>query len=344
MKKIKVCVLSSLAKNSGCWLRAGYLADSLKKNASVQVIEPMTKSLPFMLDMIISIPLNIFKVLFSNADFFIGIKPFPNVTFPLLLAKMLKGKTIAVDIDDVDFGYREGFLSKISSSVQKPFPRYFDTVTYHNELLKSYMIKEFGVDKSKMYKLDQGVDLKLFNPALIGGDKNLMFYMGHLNIASDLDAILKAVKIVQERNKKIGFLVAGGGPDEQKFRDLAKKLGLRAIFTGHLSKEKTAEYLRQAGVCLVYYKEKEVNRYRCSMKIRECLAAGKKIVCNNFGDLKQFEEYTYQSPSDILDYSNKILEVIDGGDKRELEGADYIERNLDWDKIGSDFYKNIISA
>lgn len=340
---MKIAVLSSLAKNTGCWLRAGYLANSLKDKCDVEIIEPLEKSMPFMFDMFLSIPLNIIKVIRSKADFFIGIKPFPNITIPLLIAKIFKGKKIAVDIDDLDFGYRQGLISQISALVQKPFPRFFDLVTYHNDLLKEHIQKEFGVNKNKIYKLDQGVDLSVFNESQKNGIKNTLFYMGHLNVASDLDDIIKAVKLVQNKDKYARFLIVGGGPDEQKFRALTRKLGVKAEFTGHLPKEETAKKLKEADICLVYYKETTANKYRCSMKIRECLAAGKKIVCNNYGDLKAFEKYTYQSSSNIKDFADKILEVMKKGDKREEKGAQYIRTHLNWANIGREFYKKVIS-
>lgn len=337
---MRTAILSSLAKDSGCWLRAGYLADSLKNNCEVKFIQPLPKTLPFMLDMFISIPINLIKVTFSKADFFIGIKPYPNITIPLLFVKIFKGKRIGVDIDDLDSGYRKGILSKISSALQKPFPKYFDIVTYHNPLLKDHIIKEFKVEEERLYKLDQGVDLKTFDYKLNKPEKETLFYMGHLNIASDLDSILKAVKLVQDK-KNVKFVIVGGGPDQAKFRKLARQLNVSARFTGHLSKEETAKELSKADVCLIYYKEKKVNAYRCSMKLRECLAMGKKIVCNDFGDLKKFEKYTYQSSSNLEDFADKIIQTLKKSDQREIKGLRYIRKNLDWNKIGKDFFNKI---
>jgi hypothetical protein len=151
MKKPKVIVLSSLAQNTGCYLRALYLSEALK-NAGVDVkyLKPFPKSLPLMFDLILSIPVNFFRILLEKSDFIIGIKPFPNLTLPML-AKKLTGSKIIIDIDDVDFGYRGGFLSMINSFVQKPFPKYFDIVTYHNSLLYDYIKKEFCVNEENNF-------------------------------------------------------------------------------------------------------------------------------------------------------------------------------------------------
>ena len=65
---------------------------------------------------------------------------------------------------------------------------------------------------------------------------------------------------------------------------------------------------------------------------------GKKIVCNDYGDLKQFREVTYQTTGDLDRFSDKILETIGDGDARETQGRRFIENRYDWDKIGERFY------
>ena len=354
---MKIAVLSSLAQETGCWLRAQYIANSLRnadKKARIDIIKPVKRNLPFMLDLLISIPLNLFRVLFSKADIFIAVKPFPNVTIPLLAKKIISRSRIVIDIDDLDSGYRKGALSKINSAVQKPFPRYFDIVTYHNPLLYDYIQKEFCVKKERLYKLEQGVDLSLFDyktdkklkERFAGNGEKIILFVGHLNVASDLDDILRAMKIAQDEltrlKERFVFIIAGGGPEEENLKKLARLLKVKAVFTGYLDKEEIAKYISAADLCLVYYKDKHANYYRCSMKMRECMAMGKKIACDDVGELKKFREYSYQSPADIKKYAEKIVEIIkSGGDGRERKGRKFIEKNFDWEEIGRRFMKRL---
>lgn len=348
-RKVKVLVLSSLAQNTGCWLRAQYLANSLK-GADVEIITPMKKSLPLMMDVLLSIPLNVYKIFSRSADVVIAIKPFPNATIPMALKRFLAGSRMIVDIDDLDSGYRRGILSRLNAAIQKPFPKYFDLVTYHNSLLRDYIKKEFEVREEKLYKLDQGVDLKIFDYKKFDrklrrrfaqdGEKIILF-MGHLNIASDLDDILRAMKLVQEKAKAV-FIVAGGGPEEANFRNLARKIGVKAVFTGYVKNKEISSYVGISDICLVYYKDKPVNYYRCSMKLRECMAMGKKVVCDDVGELKDFRKYTYQTRADIEEFSNKIIEVLkSGGDGREIRARKFVEGNLDWNSLGRKFEERI---
>lgn len=346
---MKIAILSSLAQNTGCFLRAGYLAESLKKSFEVEYLKPLPKTLPFMLDILISLPLNIIRVLFNKAEVFVAIKPFPNVTLPLLIKKGISKSKIVIDIDDLDSGYRKGLLSKINSFAQRPFPKYFDLVTYHNSLLREHILKEFKVEKENLYRLLQGVDLKVFNCKIkdkelrkkFPENKKIIVFTGHLNIACDLEEVIKAMKIVQN-NINVVFIVAGGGPEENNFKKLAKNMGVRATFTGHLKKEEITKYISIADLCLVYYKDKPANYYRCSMKLRECLAMGKKVVCNDVGELKEFKDYCYQSKTNLEDYSRKIIEALESkDDEREKKARKFIEKNFDWKKIGKEFSDRI---
>jgi glycosyltransferase involved in cell wall biosynthesis len=334
---MKIIVLSSLPRDTGCWLRAFYLARSLGAHAQVKLLPPFPFGLPFMLDIVFTFIFNLITVLFSRADYYIGVKPFPNVTVPLLIIKCLRKKKIVVDIDDVDHLYFTGIPSRVIWLSQRFMPRFFDMVTTHNSLLEEYIICNFRVKRQNMYRLEQGVDTSIFAPCTEKTETDGLAYVAHLNKAADLEPILKAVGIVQQK-RDVTFTVIGGGPHEQYFKNLAAASGAKARFTGLLPNHMAAQKIARADICLVYYEQKEVNRYRCSMKLRECLAMGKKIVCNDFGDLKNFEKYTYQSSTSVHDFAQKILEVMCAHDGRELLGQQLIKKHANWDTIGKNCF------
>jgi glycosyltransferase involved in cell wall biosynthesis len=334
---MKILILSSLPQDTGAWLRASYCAKSLLPHADVELVRPFRKGFCFMLDVLISLPFNTYKALFTSADVLVGFKPFPNVTIPLLLAKIIRNKTVVIDIDDMDYGFFSPVPAMLIKVSQTFFPRFFDMVTTHNSVLEDFIVKVFNVKRTNIYLLQQGVDLQIFHNRNRIRRKNSLIYVGHLNIASELEIILQAVSFVL-KERKVVFTVAGGGPSEKYFRKRAMALGVPVRFTGHIPNTVIAEEIAGADICLVYYKENDVNRYRCSMKLRECLALGNKIVCNDFRDAKSFAAYTYQTSSVIEEYSRKILSVMDASDGRERKGALYVCKHLNWASIGKDFH------
>ena len=73
---------------------------------------------------------------------------------------------------------------------------------------------------------------------------------------------------------------------------------------------------------IVYYKDIEVNYFRESMKLREMLALGLKVVCNDVGDLERFKDYTYQTGSGHEEVAHQLVSVLrDGGDGREARNG-----------------------
>jgi len=345
---MKIAILSSLAMDTGCWLRAQYLGKSLEKAGNeIVYIKPMKKTMHFMLDLFLSFFKN-FKLLFVKADIAIGIKPYPNATIPLLIKKLF-GSKVVIDIDDLDYGYRKGLISLISKFIQKPFPKFFDVVTYHNNNLRKFIVNDLYVSNEKLYKLDQGVDFDLFDfekyrPKKYS-KKKILVYAGHLNIASNLDDILEAFKIVLKKRDDIKLIVTGGGPMENYFKKIAKKLKLndKVSFTGFIPQtQKIVEYISRADICLVYYKDNLPNRYRCSMKLREYLAMKKIVVCNKVGDLKEFKRFTYQSNNSVEDFAKKILEVLNNKtDERAEIGRNFVLKKYSWDIIGRKFSKKL---
>ena len=112
------------------------------------------------------------------------------------------------------------------------------------------------------------------------------------------------------------------------------------VFTGYLEPEKINEMMNLADIGLVYYKKKEVNRHRVSMKIREMLGAGLAVVCNDFGDLKQFRDVSYQSHTSAVSFSEAIVKAIKSSNRWEglgKKGHALIEKQYNWNIIGKEF-------
>ena len=106
-----------------------------------------------------------------------------------------------------------------------------------------------------------------------------------------------------------------------------------------------ADYLGIGDAAIVYYKDIEVNYFRESMKLREMLALGPKVVLNDVGDLETLKDYTYQTGSDHEEVANQLVSVLrDGGDGREAREMAYVRRCLDWKDIGARLLHRITEA
>lgn len=357
---MRILVLSSLGRNTGCHLRGRYLADALRRQGR-QVRYPLPPpGLPLMLDLPLSFLTNLVTALTARFDLAVAIKPYPNTLIPLLLRKLLTPSVrIVADIDDMDHGYRTGPLPRLLRLLQRPLPRLCDFVTCHTDTLAAWIPREYGVDPRRIRRLDQGVDTSLFHPLPEDQrltvrrkvlrrfglpDTTLLVHTAHLNVASDLDHILQAFRTVAEHQPEPVLLVAGGGPLLGTYRRMAGHLGLshRVRFTGPLRPEEAADCIAAADACLVYYKNKPVNLYRASMKLREALAMARPVIANDVGDLKSFADVTYPAGTGPQAYAEGITRFLEHGpDGRERRGAERVRQRCDWNRIAAAFLADL---
>ncbi len=340
---MKILVVSSLAADTGSSVRAAFLARALQgAGLKVEFVKPLSQTLPLKIDFLISLPWYFLKIIFTPCDFVLAVKSYPNVGIPLFFKKLFRGKII-IDTDDLSFAYSDGLWSLLSKLSQELFLPLAVLHTYHNPNLLNYLKNDLKIPEQKTFQVKQGTNLETYKKTSkkkLGFEKyKILLFVGHFDNACDLEPILKAMPPVFKKIPLSRLLIIGDGPLKRKFELTADKLGIseKIVWRGLLPNREVMGFINIADVCLVYYKVKKANKYRSSLKLREYLSLGKKVVCNNFGELADFADYTYQSTAGPEDFSQNIVKVLSGfTDRRELRGKEYIIRNYLWGGIGRD--------
>jgi glycosyltransferase involved in cell wall biosynthesis len=162
--------------------------------------------------------------------------------------------------------------------------------------------------------------------------------MANMNIASYFEDILLAISKI---DSEYVLFIIGDGPLLNYYKNLAKRFHLsdRVIFMGECDLKATAQYLAAADLCLVYYKNLPVNKYRASMKLREYLSMNKPVVANNVGEISQFREYIYLSGPSLASFTLELKKRIKYLDKKHKKGYKFIYGNYNWEKEAKKFYK-----
>ncbi len=349
---MRLLVLSSQAVNTGSTMRAEYVYKYLKKNGvRADFIRPPFKSLPFMLDFILTLPYYFFRLMNKNYDAVFIVKPYPNTVLPAVLLSRGRPRII-IDIDDLDYGYRGGLFSFVIKFIQERLIPAADFITSHNDELIKLIKKKFPKFKNRVYKLNQCVDTVVFSPAKAkksavrrirkrysGGP--VLFYMANLNVASYLGDIIEAVSKIKTEGIKL--LVAGGGPLYGKYKKMAERKGAgeKAVFLGPLKKSEVVNYIAASDICLVYYKNVPVNKYRASMKLREYLAMKKPVVATPVGEIKKFREAVYFGGYSQVSFAKAIKNCVKSLDNRGKKGYKLVKREYVWGKEIKKFYKFI---
>jgi hypothetical protein len=294
--------LSCGGKNTGSYLRIWYLARNLEKQGYRTDFLPALDSMPFKLDFILTLFYYPLLFLFRPVpDFLVIGKAYPNALVPALAARFFRARVV-LDIDDYDGAYHRGFLGFFISTIQKILPFFAHVITTHNQTLMADLKKAYPkkARDNRILFLDQGVDTDFTGrpekkdsqdrsgladlPDRLPGDKKVVLYMAHMNIASEFPLICNIFREAQKMVPALFLLAAGGGPDLEKFKALAGTMGLEKhiLFTGPFRSRDLPDLHRAADLCLVYYSKNQANKCRVSMKAREHICFGLPVVCNEF--------------------------------------------------------------
>jgi glycosyltransferase involved in cell wall biosynthesis len=343
---MRILVLSSKGRGSGCILRARGIAMGLTDLGHHVRFLPPFPTLPFWIDMALDGLWYFLAGLFIRCDVVIGIKPYPTLVPALLWQKIFHGSRIVLDVDDLDYAYSSGWFMTFHKSLQLPWPKRADFVTYHNPRLKEPLKLVFGVPDSKLVSLPQGVAtdrFRKFHPkphelpraahAWLGETKPQPFlvYTAHLNQACGLSEILSAMSVLKRDFPHLGLLVAGGGPDMGRYRTMARERGVEdhVRFTGMIPPAEVAACLNLADLVLVYYGESSANIHRASMKLREALACGARVVATNVGEMRGFSEHIHLAPPQPIAFAQAVRHAWKSSPKPGLSTKEL--RELDWE-------------
>ncbi len=210
------------------------------------------------------------------------------------------------------------FASKYLWEYAKFFYRRCDATTVPSEPI-ARMLKRGGVGNLTI--LPNSVDLKAFNPRVggngirreLGIDKGdrMVLCLGRLSREKKLETMLRAAKVVAKKDDQVQFVVGGTGPAAERYRDMARRLGIsrNVHFTGFVEQEVLPNlYAASDAFCMPSTFETH------GIVALEAMACGKPVVGADFLALKDLikngkngEKF---APGDYIACARKIEKVL----------------------------------
>lgn len=159
-------------------------------------------------------------------------------------------------------------------------PNYFDQLT-----------RDAGVEPSKLMWTWVGCDLESFTPADRRWGRQSEDALHAITVARLTDTkghadILRALKILKEREITVRYTMIGAGPERQNLEIMVKSLGLddRVVFAGSKSMDEVVKYLRKSDVSiLASYGLGESS----PAVVAEAMACGVPVICTRIGATHQ---------------------------------------------------------
>jgi len=187
--------------------------------------------------------------------------------------------------------------------------------------------KENGgpVDLSKVYYINNGVDLSDFNkwktefilddPELKSSKKKII-YLGSIRLVNNVEQLIKAAELLMDRDDVV-FLIYGDGEDREPLIKYCAEHGLKnVVFKEKWIDPKYVPYvLSQSYLNLLNYVSSKFGKYGISAsKLFQYLACGRPIVCNINVAYSLIEEKQIgfsREMKDSKEYADSIRAIID---------------------------------
>ncbi|MBW2978000.1 glycosyltransferase family 4 protein [Candidatus Woesearchaeota archaeon] len=276
-------------------------------------------------------------------------------SFFTLFYKLFRKKTKLIMTCDTFPGYSfyPGFLTNILFKIYtRIFGWFIFSVPNKIHVYGKSMIKhakKAGVEEKKIGIVPTGINIekfknaKLTNRRELGIRKNdfVVFYAGLIVPRKGIDIMLDTIKKLARKQKNVKLLLVGEGPAKQKYKKMAKSLGIKmnVIFTGW--RKDVPNVLKSADVLFLPSRGEGLAGI-----IMEAMSSGLPVISSNIPcttDLIEDGKTGFLCEmEDIKCYAEKLEQLIKNKKLKEQFGKEGLRkiRNFSWNKIVIK-YKNL---
>jgi glycosyltransferase involved in cell wall biosynthesis len=222
------------------------------------------------------------------------------------------------------------------------------------EHLKSTRAAEL-VDWDRVVEMPNGVDTEIYRPIekdrsllkkLGLEDKVVVLFVGNLHLCKGVDLLIEAIARIKDES--IVLLVVGGGYEEKRFRELARRMGLegRVIFVGPKSlDEGLISYYALADMFVL----PSIYSESFGVVALEAMSCGKPVIVSSLPGPSRLvsdgKGGLIATVGDIEDLKAKI-ELLAYDENRRLEmgrmAREKAVEQYSWEKVGQDLEEFLI--
>jgi glycosyltransferase involved in cell wall biosynthesis len=254
------------------------------------------------------------------------------------LFKYLFGKKFVFDHHDLNpelfeakFGHR-GVVWRLLVLLERLTFATADIAIATNESYRQIAIGRGHMPADRVFTVRSGPDLDRVKPRPIDGRwrnrrAHMAAYVGVIGEQEGIDLLLQAmVHIVTTCGRDdLQLVIVGSGPQLDSVRQLSRDLGISdyVSFTGRVDDDTLMTILSTADMCVNPDRPNKMNNMSTMNKVMEYMALGKPLVQFDLkeGRVSAQESSLYARNTDVRDFGEKILELMDDPDRRTAMGA-----------------------
>ncbi len=202
-----------------------------------------------------------------------------------------------------------------------------DLVLSDTQAHKKYYSRTFTIPQEKIRVIPVGFDDEIFNLSKVknkrkeDGKFRVLFFGSFLPLHG-VDNIVRAAKILEEKDGSISFELVGGGETLLLAKSLASELNLENIrFGGWLPQRKLPEKIVNSDLCLGVFGSSKKARQIVPHKIFQSMAMRKAVVTADSPAIREFfkhrENIFLSEGTDPKNLADSILELREDASLRE---------------------------
>ncbi|MFZ0396177.1 MAG: glycosyltransferase family 4 protein [Terracidiphilus sp.] len=225
---------------------------------------------------------------------------------------------------------RTGFLYRMLLLLERLTLRSADMVIAVNRSHREIAMQRGGIETARIVVVRSGpprawADLSVAEPSLKGDRKYLVIYLGEMCQQDGVDHLLRAIRQYADSfPMDTLFAFIGGGPDQQRMKDMARDMGLHdwVRFTGRVPDQVLWQYLATAELCVDPDPYTDWSDLSTMNKIIEYLAFGKPVVAFDLTEHRRSAHAAavYVHPNDDAKLCAAVRELLIDSDRRQTMG------------------------
>jgi len=214
--------------------------------------------------------------------------------------------------------------------------------------LRSEMIGR-GIPEQKITVIPNAVDIENFPANCIEDTvlkselgltgKTVLGFLGSFYAYEGLEFLVNALPMILQNKPDVRLLLVGGGPEEQKLKQLVQQLGLQdtVIFTGRVPHEQVQRYYGLIDLLIFPRMSMRLTDLVTPLKPLEAMAQNKVVLASDVGGHKELIQdgvngYLFRS-GDKQDLNKKLNQILDRQmqwDAIRAKGREYVEQERNW--------------
>lgn len=288
-----------------------------------------------------------------------------------LLTRRLRKKRIPIifevmglEVGESEVNARQSFLGRILRPYiiwkEGMLLKQSDGIFALTEAVRKYIIIHYNVPGNKIFTIPHGVDVELFAKELKKDEflvnqfglrnKKVILYTGAILPLNGVFDLVKAMKIVNLKNKDVMLVIVGAGFLEKTIKKYVIDNGLHnAVFTGQVSHKEIPRYHSVADIFVNPDAKCLQTELDLPTKLFEYLAGGKPIVSSNLRSIAEIvgDNAVLVEPENPQSIADGIITLLNNEQLQKRMGENGKKLILDytWEKAAEktyEGYKNIL--